>query len=528
MAPVAEEGTLAVLVSLGLALFAALISVSLTCSEQHECLRRGTCFELTNSSFSCAFKTVVTPAGWRLLNASNQRDSLMAMSRGICAPGMRQSIDSTDGYTTCVRQRVYPAALNLEISDPDAATDHGRACGKWIDAGSVVLGSVGWAFFDEADVAADVEDVIAARGSGRLGSSDLAKFRSACRTMVTTSASGPAGTRAYQHLDETLRHVETLDAALTAVGLLSSYHCDTPAVVALSVDDTDSFTVRLFEGIERGGTVMRDALYAVGADAAVRDAAVAFAEAMAAIPSTDAASATSAQQRDRVALGSFEDSWLIAQLSTTLNVVSDDSQVPLGRMVKAFASEGSMAVRSYLRGLAAMCAFDVRAVITGEFGDVYSDLRASGLGRLPAKDGEARLQHMDVDDLHAASRVRWSALRAAAPLASATPSAANPAISPIDIFFPPSAISSRRGPHTRGTHTMKCSRRARGSASPWGTKWAQPTCAPQKHSCWTPCARGRGPPRSPWTRSSCPRRRSRCCRSWCRWCWSCGRWRSST
>ena len=70
MAPVAEEGTLAVLVSLGLALFAALISVSLTCSEQHECLRRGTCFELTNSSFSCAFKTVVTPAGWRLLNAT--------------------------------------------------------------------------------------------------------------------------------------------------------------------------------------------------------------------------------------------------------------------------------------------------------------------------------------------------------------------------------------------------------------------------------------------------------------------------
>ena len=83
-----------------------------------------------------------------------------------------------DGRLECVRKRSYPNALNEELGDPDAAPgeDHRRWCGKWIDARSVAMGTERWAFFDEQHVADDVDDVLLAKGSGRLGVSDVAKF----------------------------------------------------------------------------------------------------------------------------------------------------------------------------------------------------------------------------------------------------------------------------------------------------------------------------------------------------------------
>ena len=97
---------------------------------------------------SCSFRTTVTPAGFKLLNASVQYETMQRMNRGVCSPGLRQQVDALTGDLACVRKRSWPDAYLAEIGDPDASTDHERHCGKWIDAGSVAYGEQKWAFFD--------------------------------------------------------------------------------------------------------------------------------------------------------------------------------------------------------------------------------------------------------------------------------------------------------------------------------------------------------------------------------------------
>ena len=90
-----------------------------------------------------------------MLNQSAQHMALQGLNRGVCAPGMRQSVDDA-GTLRCVRQLSYPDATNLEIQDPGAGTDHERYCGKWLDAGTIAYGVQKWAFFDEAETEAAV------------------------------------------------------------------------------------------------------------------------------------------------------------------------------------------------------------------------------------------------------------------------------------------------------------------------------------------------------------------------------------
>ncbi len=131
------------LVSVGIAAFFSLIAHTTVCAEQHECVRRGTCYSL-NSGWaldpSCSFRTTVSPAGYKLLNTSVQYETMMLMNRGVCAPGLRQQVDAVTGTVTCVRKRSWPDALNEEIGDPSADTDPERYCGKWIEAGSNAYG----------------------------------------------------------------------------------------------------------------------------------------------------------------------------------------------------------------------------------------------------------------------------------------------------------------------------------------------------------------------------------------------------
>ena len=88
----------------------------------------------------------MSPAGYKLLNTSVQYETMMLMNRGVCAPGLRQQVDAVTGTVTCVRKRSWPDALNEEIGDPSADTDHERYCGKWIEAGSIAYGDKKWAW----------------------------------------------------------------------------------------------------------------------------------------------------------------------------------------------------------------------------------------------------------------------------------------------------------------------------------------------------------------------------------------------
>ena len=132
-----HEAHFGLLVSTCIALFGSFISHATVCAERHACLSRGTCYSMSKKNWfdpSCSFRTTVTPAGFKLLNASVQFETMQLMNRGVCSPGSRQQVDSVTGVMICTRKRSWPDAFLAEIGDPTADTDHGRYCGRWIAA----------------------------------------------------------------------------------------------------------------------------------------------------------------------------------------------------------------------------------------------------------------------------------------------------------------------------------------------------------------------------------------------------------
>ena len=141
----------------------------------------------------------MTPAGWRMLNHSAHLGGMVELNQGVCAPGMRQNVDA-EGTLRCLRALSFPSALSEEIAYADAgdrpgAPDHERWCGRWIEAGSIAYGVERWAFFDEHATEAAVDDLIVAKGSGRLAVSDVSKFRTACRIDGGLEQRGRGGER---------------------------------------------------------------------------------------------------------------------------------------------------------------------------------------------------------------------------------------------------------------------------------------------------------------------------------------------
>ena len=269
----------AVLVSVVVAAFCAAVAHALTCNEQHACLKAGTCRKTANAtSLGCSFRMSLSAAGARLLNASNGGHGGggdLTGTRGVCAPGMQQSVSVHTDAEQCTRRRLFPDALNAEIQLPPAVADaeqapeHRRWCGAWIDARPALLvDETKWAFFDADDVTADVDAVIAARGSSRVAGQDVAKFRSACRAMLGSGALGVAAQQAYEHLLGALQvdNLVTTDReqVLRAVGRLAAHACDAPATVGLT--DAGATFAHARRRRRRGRRrALSDALYAVGA-----------------------------------------------------------------------------------------------------------------------------------------------------------------------------------------------------------------------------------------------------------------------
>ena len=421
-----EEGVLAVVVAVVVAFFGSLLAYATVCAEQHACLKAGTCYALSNASLSCSFKNAITPAGWRLLNMTGQEATLQAMNRGVCAPGLRQSVDPFSGGIECVRKRSYPDALLTEIGEQDATSDHRRWCGDWIDAGSVATGDLKWAFFDEQALEVDVEDVLLAKGSGRLGVTDVSKFRSACRSMVTSNAAAAAGKLAFEYLDAQLRALTTLEDALEAVGFLASHFCDAPASVGLTYA-VSGFMVNVSFGARLEGGTLREALYGVDVDHSTRDHASEYADAMEAIAASDVELITSAQA-ERIVRGGYANTWLEGYVGPSFHVLYDVYNPSLARFMQAFARPdgGTVRARAYLRGLAAYCSYAARSVVTGEFGGIRiveetarsirrSKPVATGLGRLRGASLNLdvdRFVHVDEHTMLNASRVTLSSLTA--------------------------------------------------------------------------------------------------------------------
>lgn len=469
-----EEGLAAVLLTALVSAFLSLLAYTNVCAEQHACLKAGTCFVASNASFSCAFRTSITPAGWQMLNASDQHAALASMTRGVCMPGLRQNVDPVTGVIDCRRRRNYPDALNMDIAAEGAArsesadtsapglSHHRRWCGRWIDARLIDIGEEKWAFFDEPEVAWDVEDVLLAKG--RVGSSDVSKFRAACRSMVTANAQGAAGKLAYEYLVELNGPGvdDSVDASLAALGVLSSHSCDAP--VALGLDYGTSgrgFAVRVANGNEVSAQALREVLYAVGEPRSVRDAAAAFAIEMASIPVEEASAMTIEQSvAQAVHLGAIAGTWVQSVFADATAQGQEHSMryaehnAPLARFLKTFtqspasAGGGAANARAYLRGLAAYCAYASGSVINGgEMGSMpdatSSALRIRGARRAAAAVGRLRSEpsgrvreHIQAAEVYAATSVTWSQLGAVELAATSRPGARSACLRAAKVAFP--------------------------------------------------------------------------------------------
>ena len=417
-----HESEFGVLVSVAIALFVSLIAHTTVCAEQHECLKHGTCYTLNSGAAldpSCSFRTTVTPAGYRLLNASMQDQALQLMDRGVCAPGLRQQIDTLTGALTCVRKRSWPEAFLEEIGNPSGGTDHERYCGRWIDAGSIAYGSEKWAFYDAADVERDVDNVVRAKGASRMATTDLGKFRSSCRTMVASNTQGAAAKQAYDLLFPML-NAASLGDALESVGFLASHYCDAPALVGVGLDD-DRFTAKVLSGTVLEDKDLKSALYVVGGDREQRNLAMSFAAQMREV---DFASlqATTRDQAAAVVRGTYRGTWLEAQVGSSLMLTRSLSNEPLDRFVHAFEAQGSAATHAYLNGVAAVCSLAAQAVVVQEQGNLLPYFRTRtqrgpAASRATVALGRLAAPHEDRDSvteqtLLNASTVRLSSLSA--------------------------------------------------------------------------------------------------------------------
>ena len=419
-----SESSWPVIVSLIVAGFGALLAWQNVCAEQHVCVEHGTCYAVRNVSYSCAFRTSITPSASRMLNFSSQDQALQSLQRGVCAPGLRQSLDEY-GQLRCVRRRNYPDAIAVEAQasgDTTGMADHERHCKNWIDAKSIASGEEKFAFFDEDEVEQDVEDILLAGGSGRLAISDVTKFRAACRSMVVSGASGAAATIAYDHLVEGLKAFDLAQVPdlFGAIGFLGSHFCDAPATVGL-VYDQQSFAVKVGVGTTPSAAAIAEALYAVGADRSTRSRASAFAD----LVNDDgtAAPAVNDAETHKVVEGSYKNGWIEPQVTSSLRIFYEPVNPPLARFLSAAQAQLADA-KVYVHGLAAYCAVSGASTVTGEFGGMrsveVSVQTISGLRPVPSALGRLKGSVIDIDrfaeikpeHFFNASSTTWSALAA--------------------------------------------------------------------------------------------------------------------
>ena len=384
------ESVWVVLTTVAVSLSVALVSLSVQCAAQAECLAKDTCTPV--DSWSCSFSTVVDEAA-QILFAGNVSSvaRFQSLSRGVCPPGEAQAL--LDGRVACCRMRFYPGAANLDAQSPGEAEPHRRYCGKWIDAQNAYT-SVGMAFYDEGLVDRQVAEAVVARFSVRSASSAPARFRASCVRMVTSASSTAEARVAFDWL------LAKMDASnrvgiLRSVGVLASHYCDSPAQIAL----TFGHGFRELAFIVTGGTTLTGAdvvndLYVLGVDASTRRMAQGF-----------------ASRVERMQPGPVPD---VGQVLHGLGGqwVSGDL-AHLSKLLAAY-EEDPPGASAYMQALAARCSFAARESV---FGSSYGSARAG----LDSLQGDAdRFVAVDAAKLQGATSLTLRNTRARRSISRAT------------------------------------------------------------------------------------------------------------
>jgi hypothetical protein len=365
------------------------------------------------------------------------------LTRGICSPGERQTLDHL-GKLTCVRALLYPIGTSVEIQNADAAEYHEKACGEWIDAREETSVPVMWSFYDEETVKQEVEHAIYHDFEAVLGSrSDFNRFRAQCELEHENLAFALAAENTFKYIGSQLKKTfSSLDDALHGVGRLSAHYCLAPASLGLAIDSNADFKLQVSAAaIEANVETLVEALYAMGESAVVRDRVREFAEEMALAPPSPSTS----QIGNTIVLGAVKDTWLATSTAldigsldafTYFSAASSSQKDTLGAFVYATGQTSFAHARSYLLAVAALCAFDVRASVTGEYGanievSKFADSRdpkitqrakrkAAALGRLHVTDTDdfvghhsaKRMSRISSKNVERATRVTFADLRA--------------------------------------------------------------------------------------------------------------------
>lgn len=365
-----EESLLAVLATLVVSSSVGLISLSVQCSVQADCLKRGDCVEV--DSWTCSFTSVVDEAGQVLFAGNDAVSDLKTATRGVCPPGEAQSL--VDDQLACTRLRFYPNALNLEAVSPGEQEPHRRYCGAWIDSQSqYAVEPIPFAFYDKSLIDHQVAEAVVSKFKVRTDSSSPSRFRSACVRMVTSNSAGTEARLAFEWLMQKME-TSSRTAVLRSVGVLASHYCDAPAQIAL----TFGSGYRELAFNISGGTTLADGdvltdLYALGVDAEVRRMASGFA---ARILGEEPGGVADVGE----VMHGIQGRWVSGDL------------LHLSRLLKAYEHDPDGA-SAYFQALAARCAFAVRESVFG----ASSEAARTGLDKLPPNDrfvavGAAQLQ----------------------------------------------------------------------------------------------------------------------------------------
>jgi hypothetical protein len=430
------EGSSKVALVVSVALFAAAFAQLSVCADQHVCISEGTCVcPETHNLPSCAFKTALTAAYSRMLLGTqhnfsrDSRERRIELERGVCQFGLHEDIDVNDNVV-CRRKRFYPNAMNLDIvGAADEPSPHRRWCGKWIDSGaSTIFGADRWGWFDEALVERSVERAITARGATTLGIDAISKFRSACRSMLSASATSPATISAHEHLRQKMDAAMDANGAagtngsVAAVAVLAAHYCNAPLgieVLLFTGPQGDAVLPHVFAGQLEAPSVLDGAMYAVGASTRERGDAAEFSRRATALAGADQQGVSKIDSA-RLFAEALKGSWLESSSYPTVDEGGSWNWNMRGFLL-AQEELGATKARAYLSGAAAVCATMVRTVASSPErvavgadgdGDAPRGNRAA-LTRLSAAQGD-RFSAATPETARRASRVGISALAAAA------------------------------------------------------------------------------------------------------------------
>lgn len=417
-----EESNFAVVVVLGVAGLVTGFAWTTQCAAQYACAREGTCHDISEGS--CSFRNAVTPAGLRAFNMSHDVSALASLTRGVCAPGERQTIEFATRTLTCARSPAFPDALSREAGEAGADEPHRKTCGRWIDANKAPHRIEYYSFFDEDDVERDVLHAVKEDFSTYYQSSDRQLFQSACERILTNGALAPATASAYDYLKNKMPSVAGSEVsetdALKAIGTLNAHYCDAPTLLGLGFAASgEQFVVAAVDGSLLGSDAAVEALQAMGEGALARDDAREFAREIASAPGRLLRTPTAAEM-STIFEASVEKTWVDDSLSinSPVSVRLADDATTLSTFLYAMAETSPRHARHYLLAEAARCSLSVRSTISGDFGssvNVQEAVEELRRGRPPAvafgklrSDRDARFGTLDERDALRANRVRWS------------------------------------------------------------------------------------------------------------------------